>query len=194
MIANLDLEDDSPKQAEPEGPNLYELISAQKTVKYSVEDKLAVALKYSATGSLTKTAKETGVPLMTISDWKNKTEWWEPAVRECRKRKQDELDGKLTEIIDNALEQVTDRVLNGDSKVTKDGIVKVPMSGKELSWVAGILFDKRAALRGDPINITKSTTAEDQMKALENKFEEFARKMDANGALAKPIEGEFEEE
>lgn len=193
MIEHIDLLDDSPKAVE-DGPNLYELIADHKAKKYTVEERLAVALKYASTGSLTKTAKETGVPLMTISDWRNKTEWWVPAVAECRKRKQDEIDGKLTEIIDSALEQVTDRIRNGDSKVTKDGIVKVPMSGKELSWVAGILFDKRAALRGDPINITKSTTAEDQMKALENKFEEFAKKMDATGALAKPIEGEFEEE
>ena len=44
---------------------------------------------------------------------------WNLAVAECRKRKQDELDGNLTQTIHIAMGEILDRIQNGDSVVGK---------------------------------------------------------------------------
>ncbi len=44
--------------------------------KYTDEDRRRAALEYALTGSLTKVAKRTDIPRKTVSDWKNKSDWW----------------------------------------------------------------------------------------------------------------------
>ena len=50
----------------------------------------------------------------TIRKWKNKSTWWKPVLHEVRNSKQEELDGKLTNIIMQGADELEDRIQNGN--------------------------------------------------------------------------------
>lgn len=179
------------KDEDPDkGADLYAIVTSNRCLKWSAEDRIRAVMLYVAEGSLPRVAKMSPVPYTTLLEWRYRHAWWPAAVAECRRRKQDELDAKLTGIIDRATDEISDRVENGDAKIDRKGDkIKVPMQGKELAVVAGILFDKRAAIRGDPINI-KQSNSDDQLQKLERKFMEFAKTMKESGNLAKPVNEE----
>lgn len=62
----------------------------------------------------------------------------------------------MTDAINQAIFQMTDRINNGDYvRDTKTGeIVRVPMKGKELAVSAAVVFDKRSLIRGDATSIS----------------------------------------
>lgn len=169
---------------ETTGKGIYETL-ATKGSKYTADQKLEVVTTFMITGNYTKTAELCDVPLMTIRQWKD-TEWWQEVLRECRQRKQDELDATLTGTIHSIVEKVTERVEKGDIHVDKFGNEKVvPIKGRDLAIILNSFFDKRALLRGDPTANTKTVTGDDRLKELEKKFLNMANQLDA-----KTIEGE----
>lgn len=188
--------DRSSDEAGEGAPNLYEIMAETKSLgrksDYTVEQKMSLLLRYVVTGNLTKACEEQGVPYQTAIYWKRNSEWWDTALRELRKRKQDDLDGTLTGIIHDITEAIVDRIKNGDSTYdSKIGqVVRIPMKGKELATTLGILFDKRAAMRGDPSHITKQATSEEQLQLLKDQFKDFSKQLQDAGHLAKPIDGE----
>ena len=96
------------------------VLLAEHRSKFSVDDRLRVAMLYVAEGNMAEVSRKTGIEYTTLRDWKQ-TEWWPLAIAECRKRKQDELDGNLTQTIHIAIGEVLDRIQNGDSVVGKTG-------------------------------------------------------------------------
>lgn len=62
------------------------------------------------------------------------------------------------------------------------------MKGKELAVTLGVLFDKRALIRGDATSHSVSISHDKKMEQLESKFKQFAMQLEA-----KTIEGEAEE-
>lgn len=157
--------------------------------KYTPEEKLYAVVAYMVEGNSLAASKRCGINAATIRDWKTRSMWWDDAMREARRKYQDQLDSKLTDIIHTAMDEVSDRITNGDSRMTKDGdIFQVPMTGRDLAMVAAILYDKRALIRGDPTsNPGRGGSALD---ALAEKFENFTKRMEESGNLAKPVRGE----
>lgn len=157
------------------------------TTLYSPEQKIAAAQAYLITGTSVKAQKYCGVKADIIRDWKCRSTWWADLFLTVKKQKNDELEATFTYIMDSALNQVADRLENGDSKLQKDGtIVKVPMGGKETAIVLSIMYDKRALLRGD---VTSRVEKKDgnAMRLLQTKFEEIAKQLEA-----KPIGSTYE--
>ena len=183
------------QESSNKGLDVYALIAEHKSGKYSVEERLNAAMLYVCEKSLKEVHRKTGIPYMTLIDWKRLTEWWAPVVQECRRRKQDELDSTMTHMIDNAINGILDRIANGDVKLDKMGNqIRVPMSGKELAWVTGVMFDKRASLRGDPITHSRNVSSAESLQQLKDQFKTFVNQMEQAGALAKPLEGNAVEE
>jgi hypothetical protein len=170
--------------------DVYALIDEHAS-PYSIEERLAVVMRYAACGNLKQVSREMKLSYDTLKHWKNYCDWWAPVLQECRRRKQDELDGTLTNIIDMSLAEIVDRITHGDTKyVAKTGeTYKVPMTGKELAWVGSILFDKRAALRGDPTTITRPSDA-GNIQQLKEEFKKFTELAHSSGMLSKPISPE----
>lgn len=96
------------------------VLLAEHRSSYSVDDRLRVAMLYVAEGNMKEVMRKTGINYETLKSWKV-CEWWPLAVAECRKRKQDELDGNLTKTIHIAMGEVLDRIQNGDSLLGKTG-------------------------------------------------------------------------
>jgi len=155
---------------------------------YTPEQKIQAAQAYLITGSSYQAQKYCGIKADVIRDWKTRSSWWPDLFIQVRKTKNDELDANFSAVIHSAVGEVADRVTNGDSKLQKDGsLVKVPMGGKELAIVLGILYEKRALLRGDVTSRTDTGGNKDAMKLLQSKFEDIAKQLSAT-----PINSTYE--
>ena len=162
------------KQLKSNKYDLAELYSAK--ARYTAEEKLSAVLAYVMTGSVRGVIRLTGFRQQTISDWKNNSSWWTDAYMTIKKEKQDEIDGGLTPIIHAASGEIIDRIINGDEFIDKNGDPRrKKMSGKELAWVMGISYDKRALLRGDPTSRTEKVDTQQQMADLRKEFGAMAR-------------------
>lgn len=144
------------------------------------EKRIEVVTLFAATGNLENTSELSGVPVQTIRAWR-KADWFYELLREVRNENNAVLDAKFTQIVDKSLDQIVDRIENGDSVLTRDGeLVKKPMSGKDLSLVAAINVDKRQLLRGEPTSRSESlggveAQAVGRLEKLAETFENLAR-------------------
>lgn len=139
---------------------------------WSMEDKLRAAFAYIITGNAVDASKLCNIPDRTIRGW-TETTWWSDLVAEAKNSKNQELDAIYTDIIHIATAEVKDRVVNGDTVVTKEGeSVRKPMNGKDIAMIAAIFQDKRAILRGEPTRISKTINEKERLKSLASNLEE----------------------
>jgi hypothetical protein len=166
------------------GGELLRLVQDHRS-PYSVEERVKVAALYSIHGNMKKVSALTGISYNTLKEWKS-TEWWQLAMREARDSQQDQFDIELTKAIHNAVNEIADRVKDGDWVKDKDGTKsRMPMKGRDIAITLGVLYDKRALVRGDAPSQLAHSSHSDKLQNLEKKFKEFARVMDE-----KTIEGE----
>jgi len=122
--------------------------------RYTDGDRREAGITYLITGNLRATAKQTGVNERTLADWV-KSDWWVPLLQTLHAEKGRELDGKMTQLIDAALHELSDRLANGDHKIGRDGtLIRVPVPAKDAAIVAAVMFDKRQILRNLPTQIS----------------------------------------
>lgn len=91
---------------------LYNLL-ADHTSTYSIDDRLRACMLYATEGNMKEVERRTLIPYETLKSWV-KMEWWPVALQESRKRHQDKLDSKFTQVIHKTLDQIYDRVEKGD--------------------------------------------------------------------------------
>ena len=155
---------------------LYYLMAEHHSL-YSVDDRIKAAMLYAMEGNLSAVARKMEINYDTIRMWKD-TPWWPLAVNECRDKKQDELDSMLSKVIFNAVNEIADRVQKGDFISKKDGTVgRLPMKGRELASTLGVLYEKRALIRGQATQHTVSLSHKDTVQKLEDKFKDFAMQL-----------------
>ena len=153
--------------------------------KIAPEMKIHAAACYFLTGTVQGTARMTGFKHQTISEWKNKAQWWLPVLSKIKKDKNDELDADLTQLIHVTSTEILDRLKDGDSYVTSEYVVKTfgegkeakdklvkqdvlkrkPVTARDLGALLNTIYDKRTMLRGDPTSIT---VKKDQTKLLDD--------------------------
>lgn len=147
---------------------------------YPEEKRIEAVTVYAATGNFRTTSELTKVPEHTVRAWRRQ-EWFLSLLNEIRNENNDKIDIKFTEIMDTALDQLQDRLVNGDHKVLKDGsVVRVPVTARDLSIVAAINTEKRQLLRGLPTSRSESVSKEDEkqvgrLEKLAETFENLAR-------------------
>lgn len=126
----------------------------------------------------------TGLRHQTISEWKNKSEWWPTVLAEVKKDKQDELDAALTRLVHESVSAMQERLEHGEEvvqfKFNKDrGEYDVlrerkEISARDLTSMLNILYDKRAMLRGDPTSISRKADPKDMLTMLKQEFTQIA--------------------
>lgn len=172
---------------------------SQYCVTYTPEQRIQAATVWTVTGNIKETARQTGISEAAIKWWRRRSRWWPELIRQIRKSKQEELDGMLTGLIMDGVEELKDRVKNGNTKVfvSEDGQrheYRVPLSSSELSKDAlGIPFDKRALLRGDPTSRTEKTGEDTKqlLSQLARNFEAFAKQIKPGFKPPDIVEGEI---
>lgn len=149
------------------------------------ELKIQAAVCFMMTGTIKGAAKLSGIDQRLICRWKNESQWWGTVLAKVKKDKQDELDAQLTEVIHETMFALKDRLEVGDEVVTREGIVKRKIGGRDLATILNTLYDKRSMLRGDPTSITRKESSDDVLKKLRGEFESIAKE-----AMGKTIVGE----
>lgn len=151
-------------------------VDVGKTDKYSAEQKLYTVVTWLLTRNLHKTAEHTQISINTLRYWKYHSPWWNQAVQAVMSVKNEELDHRLTDMIDLATDELTDRLKNGDHQVLKDGsLVRKPVSARDLMIVLGTTYDKRALMRGDPTARTERKDTDEKLQKLTDAFQTIAK-------------------
>lgn len=152
---------------------------------FSEKDRIKVATVYAITGNSRRTSEITGVPDFTIRQWKRK-EWWPEIIRRVQQEKDDELDVKFTKIIDSAVEQINDRILNGDYIYDnkKGELIRIPVKAKDAANVTATLIDKRTAIRNREVQRQTQESVNEKLVMIAEKFQELIRV--TQGKKAKP--------
>lgn len=146
--------------------------------KYTIEQKVQLIVEYILSGSLSQACERTNIAFSSAIAWRERALWWSDVVEKIRKEKQDELDGKITFVMNKGVEEVLDRIENGDEVFDKDGNKRrKKVSLRDLTTSLGILFDKRANIRGDSYGKGKSGSKEELLEEMKRKMEEFAKKI-----------------
>jgi len=153
--------------------------------------KIEVVTTYLALGKVPLVEGITGVPRATIRIWKIQP-WWKELENDIRREETQELDAKLSKIVNKSLDVVADRLENGDfilnSKTGK--ISRVPTRIRDAVQTATSLLDKRQLIRKNPEEKTQHQQQfEDRLLKLAEQFATFALGKKPNEE--KVIEGEI---
>ena len=131
--------------------------SGRKNQTYGDSHKRLAAYAVMVEGTVPRAARQCGIPSNTIYEWMAREEEWERLSQPIREKVKCELAARFTGLIYGAIDATDDRIRNGDWKYTKDqGLIRIPMGGRELAIVAAIATDKRAVLSMEPTSITAS--------------------------------------
>lgn len=122
-------------------PKNHFIIDWEKRDKFVVE--------YCRTGSRKEAIAATGVSAVTAGRWLKET-WFTERVIEVKRVMDRQMEGRITHILEETFSQIQTRLTEGDPKLLKDGTTTfVPVAIRDLTVLAGVMFDKRAALRRD---------------------------------------------
>lgn len=155
---------------------------------YSEKDKVSAVQTWLVLGKIPLVAAATGVSEHTLRAWKMQP-WWKEMVAQIQTESNQELDTKLTKIVDRALDVTADRIENGEYLLdSKTGsIVRVPVKIKDAHRVAVDLLDKRDAIRGKPEQEKREAQTSDILQKLADQFSEWVK---INMKQPRVIEGE----
>ena len=148
-----------------------------KTYKwYNENDRIEAASVYALTGNAKRVEEITGIPSDRVRQWKT-TEWWPQIIDRIRAEKDDELDVKLTKMIDKSVQAINDRLDKGDYQydVRTGELKRKPLGGKEVAVMTSIFVDKRELLRKKVDKKVEETTITDRLKKLSEEFTKFVK-------------------
>ena len=139
--------------------------------------KIEAVTTYLSTGNLSETARLLGVPIRTLESWKI-SDWWKDCVKKIQADEDQQLDAKTTKIIDKALDNLMDRIENGEYVYDqKTGQLKrAPAKLRDLNTAFNHLLDKRQLLRNKPTKIVEQQTTAVALQNLAEQFKQFTNK------------------
>ena len=152
--------------------------------------KIEVVTTWLALGKVPMVEGVTGVPQATIRQWKMQP-WWKEMVDQIQTESNQELDTKLSKIIERSLDAVNERIEGGEFILdSRTGQVKrIPVKMKDVHRVAVDLLDKRDLLRGRPAQEKAELQNKDILKKLADQFADWV-KLNMKQPKVIDIEGE----
>lgn len=146
---------------------------------FTEESRIKAACVYAMTGSAAKTGEILGIKSGTIRQWKMQP-WWQQVIDRIRNEKDDELDTKITTLLDKTVEVINDRLENGDFvyDAKNQELIRKPMGGKETAVVTSIMVDKRQLLREKRETKRDETDVMKRLKDIAQNFAKFVAAKD----------------
>lgn len=144
--------------------------------QYSDGKKTEVVTTWLALGKVPMVEAVTGVPRATIRQWKLQP-WWKELVSQIQTESDQELDSKLSKIIERSLDAVNERIEGGEFVLdSRTGVVKrIPVKLKDVHRVAVDLLDKRDLLRIRPAQSAEKEVQQDVLKKLADQFTQWVQ-------------------
>lgn len=144
---------------------------------YTPEERREVLKQYLLLGTFRAAAEATGTPENTIRSWKHlMREWWDRTQNELITEMEGEYRPGWVRVMGLAVEALKDRLEHGDTKLTKDGMVKVPVSAKDTAVIAGIAADKLKQFGVKPAQGEDAVKRRSELAALAKKDREASKK------------------
>jgi hypothetical protein len=149
---------------------------AGKRDHYSDKEKTNAVCVFAVTGNSRRTAELTKIPEATIRAWKM-TEWWHEIANRIIVEQDEELNTKLTALVDKAVAEVNDRLEEGNYVYNPklDKLVRKKLDAKELASVTATFLDKRQLLRGLPTSRVERVSQDERLLKLSEQFKQFAK-------------------
>ena len=123
-------------------------VGTKRIAKHDYRTKMLCLAIYAETLSRTAASKRTGIPESTIQTWLDE-DGSETVLNDLRQAIRREIAFKCAEVAVLAVDATRDRLINGDHKVLNDGsTVRVPVSAKDSTYIAGMMIDRHALLTG----------------------------------------------
>ena len=165
---------------------------AKKTLKgkkdnrelWDEETKRTVVQMFDKGATNREVSEITGVYIDNLMMWK-KTDWYKQYQDELRKEKRQELNSRLSAIVNAALSKIEDRLENGDYVLNnKTGeIVRKPVSLRDANLVAKDLLGEQLKIhKMDQNQLEFSSSAQDILKGLAKEFAKFNQRLKREGA------------
>ncbi len=144
---------------------------------HSDQKKVEACTAYLVLGKAPLVEQVTGVPAGTIRRWKGEP-WWEDLVAQIQTEDDQELDGKLANRINKALDIVDDRLSSGDFMFNPrtGGFTRRPVALKDTWKVTKEMVDLRQHIRKNAPKSASQETADHILKNLANEFATMARR------------------
>jgi len=143
---------------------------------YTDKEKMNAVCVFAVSGNSRRVAEATKIPEATIRQWKT-TEWWNEILTRIHVEEDEELDTKLTNLVNKAVKEVNDRLEDGDwvYNARLDKLIRKPINAKDLAVVAAITVDKRQLLRGQPTQRVEKISQDERLLGLAKQFEQFSK-------------------
>lgn len=125
---------------------------------------------FSQLGSLKAVSRALGIPIYELQKLQ-RTQAWLDEYNALQREEMAISNVRMTRILDQTLEAIEDRLINGDYHFTGGKAFRRPCDAKTLARLTDVIFDKRQLLRNLPTQIEASTS----------KLAELAEKLEALG-------------
>jgi hypothetical protein len=155
---------------------LSKLDKGMERGRYTWEKKYSVVAVYLQCGSLRETEAQTGVPSVTVSNWKQ-TSWWEDLANQIKTAEHTQLNNQLSKLIKKSLNHIDDALENGELILNnKTGeMVRKPVSVRDTTRVASELMQRQMTINKAIVETDiKKQTIEDTLKLLASEFSKMA--------------------
>jgi hypothetical protein len=110
---------------------------------FTEAEKREVLRQYLLLGSVSRASEATGVAESTIKAWRyNTKDWWDRTVNELVTEMEGDYRPNWVRVMGKAVEAIEDRLTEGDERLVGKERVRVKVSAKDASVIAGIAADK----------------------------------------------------
>lgn len=151
---------------------------------YPVETKVKAVEMWLKLGNLYQVSDATQVSLNVIKNWKAQT-WWKEIEEEILLGRKVQVNGKLTNIVDKALETVEDRLENGDViyDIKTGELRRKPVALRDATQAAVAMLQRQEMIEKAQRQVgdgSTTKTIQEQLTILAQEFAKFNNRSKSN--------------
>ena len=155
--------------------NLVNIIDNELRLKYDSSDVADFFLLYVSGTPIRESARIVGVKEVTAKAWR-RTDWWAKVEASARLVASQTADRKLSKVLDLAVKNIETRIVKGDPYTAQGEVRFKPVTAKDLAIILGVVYDKRALIRGEATQLTgEAKTEEQRLAELSEAFKEISQ-------------------
>lgn len=155
-------------------------------VRYTLQDHRRVCTAYLIIGNVRQTAIETDIPARTISDWL-RSDWWPEMEAEITTILARQSVAKMRGCLDNTLDEIKDRLDNGDIGFYRGETYRHPPQLRDLTKLAGGLVDRVRLAEGKATHRTERVELSESARAFERIAERYLSQVAGQMAGVRPV-------
>lgn len=153
-------------------------------MRYSWQERMDAVALYMLVGNMRIVSEKKNISYDTLLEWK-KSDWWPEMVDQLRRQKKSKTADGLTNIVEQSLDVIKDRLENGDFVLNnKTGqIVRKPVGVKDAANIANNLLHRQMQLEEVvERSATTQDTVQETLSLLAKEFQKLHRMEKKNNA------------